>query len=286
MGISTLIVAIIIIGSIVGGTATGQTQGGTVQVEDVRQTGTTVYVEARADVSVLGYYYFMWDWGRSTWVSPTGAYHALSQRADIPVLNLAGGDYAVIIIGWTGTEWTQWSEWHNFTVGDFTEIVPEPTTEPRQPAVLDGLVVEREYTGSGYSSSVWKRSSWSSSVNKALGWLKSNCKWAFYSARSNDCMGNNHRDHLVARKEAFESGGHNWSREQVLAFDKYTANLYVLPARENTQKSDKDAVDWKPQDTDVWCRYAQETIAIKRHWGLSIDTAEKEHLTTMLAQCE
>ena len=160
------------------------------------------------------------------------------------------------------------------------EVVQQPEPVP-QPSLLAGLVIEPEYRGGGY-----KRYSWRSSVDKALKWKQEGCKWAYYSATTTPhCLTGVDREHLVAFKEAFESGLYLWNEGKQREFYNTASNLYVMPSGENRSKSDKDVAEWKPQDTAVWCRYATENIQIKRAWGLSVDKAEYDILSEMLGYC-
>ncbi len=152
--------------------------------------------------------------------------------------------------------------------------------------LLRDLNIEPEYKGSGYDGDAWRRTALTSKTDKVLGWEQEGCKWAFYSARAPDCLGDIHRDYLVARKEVFESGGYTWSKEQVRAFDNDTQNLYILSAYEYGLKGDKDAGEqnWKPHK-DARCRYGLGVISAKRKYALSVDIKERDALIGWLLYC-
>ena len=94
-------------------------------------------------------------------------------------------------------------------------------------------------------------------------------------------------DHLVALREAWDSGASLWSKERRLSFANdlgYSGSLSVMTTKLNGNckkcKSDKDPTLWLPQKQQ--CLYAQRWIAVKYRWGLSIDIAEKRALANLL----
>lgn len=153
-----------------------------------------------------------------------------------------------------------------------------------QRAAANGPLVERPETVGGYDRDSWSVR-WPSSVNQALRWRTGSCKWAYYSASNSDCGGNVHRDHLVAVKEAYDSGGSGWGQAERRRFYVDTDNLYVMPGSENIRKSASDPAEWKPGPQAAHCRYAQEWIAIKTKWSLAADRTERAALRDMLGSC-
>ena len=148
----------------------------------------------------------------------------------------------------------------------------------------NGPLVERPEAIGGYDRDSWSVR-WPSSVNQALRWRTGSCKWAYYSASNPDCSGNVHRDHLVAVKEAHDSGGNNWGQAERRRFYVDTDNLYVMPGSENIRKSASDPAEWRPGPGAAHCRYAQEWIAVKTKWSLTADRTERGALRTMLGTC-
>lgn len=57
----------------------------------------------------------------------------------------------------------------------------------------------------------------------------------------------------------------------------------MMTASENAARSDLDPAGWSPLRDG--CRYALEWIAVKSHWGLSVDSAEKTALSRLLGTC-
>ena len=160
---------------------------------------------------------------------------------------------------------------------------PAPVPDPDIVA-LNALTIEVEHQGD-YNRREW--GNWRSGVNPHLRWKQPDCKLAFYGTNLDpaQCTSNSvDRDHLVAVKEAFDSGAHSWPRDRKRDYYNYLPNLYVLNARENRgPKSGNDPTGWQP--TNGRCRYAREWVVVKAEWKLSIDQAEYDALKSMLDEC-
>ncbi|HET9517832.1 MAG TPA: HNH endonuclease family protein [Actinoplanes sp.] len=94
-------------------------------------------------------------------------------------------------------------------------------------------------------------------------------------------------DHMVPLANAWRSGAADWTDDKRSDFanDLERPQLIAVSATSNRAKGDQDPSTWKPKLTDVWCDYAQDWIAVKSHWRLSVTTAEKTALTDMLEKC-
>lgn len=96
-------------------------------------------------------------------------------------------------------------------------------------------------------------------------------------------------DHVVALKEAWDSGAWRWDRAVMIAFANDLADprtLRAVTTAVNRSKSDKDPSNWLPPNPNDVCRYAAEWVAIKLRWGLSMDQSEHARLRTLLSgQC-
>jgi hypothetical protein len=93
-------------------------------------------------------------------------------------------------------------------------------------------------------------------------------------------------DHVVALKEAWDSGAWAWSRSQRQAFandltDRRT--LIAVTDRVNASKSDKDPSNWMPPLKRYWCTYLGDWISVKARWGLSMDQSEYGRIKNLLA---
>lgn len=96
-------------------------------------------------------------------------------------------------------------------------------------------------------------------------------------------------DHMVALKEAWDSGAWQWSEAQRTAFANDTTDarsLIAVSSSSNRSKSDKDPSNWMPALRGYWCTYSANWIAVKARWGLSMDQSEWGRLNNLLnGQC-
>lgn len=94
-------------------------------------------------------------------------------------------------------------------------------------------------------------------------------------------------DHLVALKEAHDSGGFAWLRERKQAFAQDVAggNVWAVMTSTNRSKTDRDPGEWLPANKDRACWYVRRWIEVKRRWSLSMDQAEADAARLLLAQC-
>jgi hypothetical protein len=95
-------------------------------------------------------------------------------------------------------------------------------------------------------------------------------------------------DHVVALKEAWDSGAWAWTsaRRQAYANDLGDSrSLRAVSAASNRSKSDKDPAQWLPPLTSFRCTYATEWVVVKVRWRLSVDTLERAALKRILTAC-
>jgi Protein of unknown function (DUF1524) len=94
-------------------------------------------------------------------------------------------------------------------------------------------------------------------------------------------------DHMVPLANAWRSGASAWTTDQRgdFANDLDDPQLVAVSATSNRSKGDQDPSTWKPTDSSAWCEYAQDWIAVKTHWKLTVTTAEKSALADMLEKC-
>jgi hypothetical protein len=92
-------------------------------------------------------------------------------------------------------------------------------------------------------------------------------------------------DHLVALKEAWESGAFRWTDEELLRFANDLSaegNLIAVSKATNRRKSDSDPSEWIP--TASRCRYIHSWILVKFSWNLAIDRDEQDAISDRLKQ--
>ncbi len=95
-------------------------------------------------------------------------------------------------------------------------------------------------------------------------------------------------DHLVPLAEAWASGASAWTpaRRQDYANDLGDPRtLLAVSASANRSKSDGDPADWLPPLESFRCTYADDWVAVKTRWGLSVDDAERAALVGLLDAC-
>lgn len=94
-------------------------------------------------------------------------------------------------------------------------------------------------------------------------------------------------DHLVPLANAWRSGADTWddARRADFANDLTRPQLLAVSVAANRAKGDQDPSQWVPANRDYWCQYAQDWIAVKHFWRLSVTAAERAALTDMLETC-
>jgi hypothetical protein len=97
-------------------------------------------------------------------------------------------------------------------------------------------------------------------------------------------------DHVVALKEAWDSGAHSWSasKRELFANDlSDDRSLIGVKDSENQSKSDKDPSNWIPKNSAYLCTYLANWVAVKARWGLNMDTSEWGRIKNLLrASCK
>ncbi|KAI6081818.1 hypothetical protein F4821DRAFT_248463 [Hypoxylon rubiginosum] len=94
-------------------------------------------------------------------------------------------------------------------------------------------------------------------------------------------------DHMVPLKNAWISGASKWTtakREQ-FANDVTRPQLWAVTDNVNSSKGDKSPDSWKPPLASFYCTYARAYVQVKSYWALTITSAEKTALTSMLNTC-
>ena len=92
-------------------------------------------------------------------------------------------------------------------------------------------------------------------------------------------------DHVVALKEAWDSGAWAWSAAQRKAYANDTSDSRTLLAvtdSVNQSKSDKDPSNWLPPLQSYTCTYLGNWVAVKVRWSLSMDSSEFGRIKNLL----
>ena len=92
-------------------------------------------------------------------------------------------------------------------------------------------------------------------------------------------------DHVVALKEAWDSGAWAWDDARLTAYGNdvdEVRSLVAVTGAENQAKSDKDPSNWIPSNADAVCTYLADWTSIKARWGLSMDESEHGRIRNLL----
>lgn len=103
-----------------------------------------------------------------------------------------------------------------------------------------------------------------------------------YDGRMHTDPANLDIDHVVALKEAWDSGAHSWTsaRRRAFANDLSDArSLIAVTSSVNRSKGDKDPSNWMPPNRKDWCRYLADWVAVKSRWGLTMDQSEHARIS-------
>ncbi|MFP8941163.1 HNH endonuclease family protein [Streptomyces fenghuangensis] len=94
-------------------------------------------------------------------------------------------------------------------------------------------------------------------------------------------------DHVVPLAEAWRSGANSWttSKRQSFANNLSIAQLIAVTDNVNQSKGDKDPAEWMPPRSAYHCTYARMWVWVKYSYGLSVDSAEKSRLGSVLSGC-
>lgn len=94
-------------------------------------------------------------------------------------------------------------------------------------------------------------------------------------------------DHVVPLAEAWRSGASSWSTttRQNFANDLTRAQLIAVTDNVNQSKGDQDPAEWMPPRTTYHCTYARAWVWVKYTYKLSVDSAEKSKLSSVLNGC-
>ena len=92
-------------------------------------------------------------------------------------------------------------------------------------------------------------------------------------------------DHHVALAEAWGSGARSWTSTQRRAYanDLYGPALNAITDNVNMSKSDRDPAQWLPPLASSRCTYAITWVQVKYRWRLTIDSAERTKLASLLS---
>ncbi|MFY0514463.1 HNH endonuclease family protein [Streptomyces anulatus] len=94
-------------------------------------------------------------------------------------------------------------------------------------------------------------------------------------------------DHMVPLAEAWRSGASSWTTAQRQSFanDLTRPQLIAVTDNVNQSKGDQDPAEWMPPTSSYKCTYVRAWVHVKKHYNLTLDSAEKSALQSALNGC-
>ncbi|MFG2559747.1 HNH endonuclease family protein [Streptomyces sp. NPDC048496] len=94
-------------------------------------------------------------------------------------------------------------------------------------------------------------------------------------------------DHMVPLAEAWRSGASSWTtaQRQAYANDLTRPQLIAVTDNVNQSKGDQDPAKWLPSRTAYRCTYVRAWVHVKHYYNLTVDSAEKSALQSVLNGC-
>ena len=142
-----------------------------------------------------------------------------------------------------------------------------------------GVRVEPEDTCTDYNISEYP-------YGPTLDVIKSQEMGGIYSAYENRCFDSYKEvdvEHLVARKEAHESGLCAADAQTKINFTNDLENIALASPSVNRSKGARDPADWLPKHNACW--YVWQYLHVKRKYKLTIDESEQNAIDTVLHDC-
>jgi hypothetical protein len=91
-------------------------------------------------------------------------------------------------------------------------------------------------------------------------------------------------DHVMSKKDAWDTGAWQWSMVQRRIFFTDTANLRAVRGTLNESKGDRGPDQWRPPKQG-WCAYSVIYTATAARWQLELTPAKKAALSEMHTTC-
>ncbi len=90
-------------------------------------------------------------------------------------------------------------------------------------------------------------------------------------------------DHLIPLKNAHETGGAGWSKNEREVFANDPENLVITNLVYNRKKGAKGIDGWLPVHKDYACKYIKDWVKVKKKYNLVLTAKEQE--TLKLSAC-
>ena len=153
---------------------------------------------------------------------------------------------------------------------------------PPAPGTWRGLVVAPESRCSEYDVDQYRHpDSLEDAVAAALGDKLYEAYTGVYYDHPRDVQ----VDHIVAKREAHDSGACAWAPSARRAFARDIENLALAsPTLDLGVKAGHDAAEWLPDFNRCW--YAGAIVAVRLKYALTVDEAERDALEGVLSGCD
>ena len=91
-------------------------------------------------------------------------------------------------------------------------------------------------------------------------------------------------EHIVSRKDAWDSGACNWSRQERREFASDLLEVTLADSSVNRSKSSNDT--WIPPSRTNFCVLLHRILAIKKKYELTMDPKEFDYFQEHMPACE
>lgn len=94
-------------------------------------------------------------------------------------------------------------------------------------------------------------------------------------------------DHIVALKNAYMTGAHEWGAAKRCLYANYMGNdfhLLSVNGRENLKKSDYSPADYVPPDRAYTCDFLRNWLSVKLIWTLRLTPPEKAAISRLAGE--
>jgi len=92
-------------------------------------------------------------------------------------------------------------------------------------------------------------------------------------------------DHIVALRDAHDSGGHLWAPKRRESFANSLEGLVASGRSTNRSKGSRGPDEWLPPLTSYRCQYIENWLAVKSSWELELAEDESARITYMQKIC-
>ncbi len=119
-------------------------------------------------------------------------------------------------------------------------------------------------------------------------WVSGGTWYSAYDGQTTTVWGDIDVDHVVALAEAWDSGAWGWTAARRRDFANDLGDprsLRGVTDNVNMSKSDRDPAEWLPPLTSFHCTYVTEWVVVKVRWKLTVDSAERSRISSILAGC-